>query len=898
MPGKLKKTKISPKPPGLTATLSIAYVALMIIALLIFGGLLMFFYSQSNQEVIETSHEHLARDAATKVSNFIKDKTNLLTAFLRLENPLEPGYDKRKEFLEGLLAIHPSFRHLVLLDNQNRIVTQAARFSVQTSGEFNKNLENHPLFYGTQKKSYISPVYIDPFTSEPMIILCVPVRNVFNDYFGYLAAELNLKFMWELVDNLKVENSGKVYVVNRQGVLIAFGDTARVLKGENVIHLKIVSDFVYSSSAKGYPGVKTYKGITGELVVGTYIPLVVPDWAVIVEVSWGEAYRIILRDVMLSSIIFLVFSILAGLLGIIIARRLAYPIVHLTRTASLIAAGSATEPVKIIGPKEVVSLSSAFNSMTSQLLQSHVELKAQLVEIEKSREALRESEERFRNIINNANEIIYTLSPEGIFTFVSPAWTRLLGHPVSDVEGQHFSQFINPEDLEVCEEFLGKVLSTGKPQQGINYRIKHMDGTWRWHTSVGSRVAEARGSPHYYVGIAQDITWSKKVEEDRVKLEQQLFQAQKMESIGRLAGGVAHDFNNMLNVILGYAELIRLDLSANDPNLKKIKEIERAAGHSRDITRQLLAFSRKQIISPVSLDMNKVIEDNLKMLKRLIGEDIDIRFYPAKDIWKVELDPSQLNQIIYNLAINARDALPDGGKLTIETSNASIDATYCDEHIGFSPGNYVVLSVSDNGMGMDKETQAHLFEPFFTTKEVGEGTGLGLATIYGIIKQNGGFINVYSEPGQGTTFRIYFNRITEKTEVKNREAEPSIKSAGGTILLVEDDEMVRSMTTIALERIGYNVLELETPTEALSIIEKGDIPFVLLITDVVMPEMNGIELKNKIAAVQPDIKVLFMSGYTANTIVHHGVLDKNVHFIQKPFNLKELAKKVRESIEG
>jgi PAS domain S-box-containing protein len=397
--------------------------------------------------------------------------------------------------------------------------------------------------------------------------------------------------------------------------------------------------------------------------------------------------------------------------------------------------------------------------------------------------------------------------------------------------------------------------------------------------------------------FVRDITERKRAEEEKAKLESQLIQAQKMESVGRLAGGVAHDFNNMLGVILGYAELIKSRLPIDDQLLKDVLEIEKAAKHSRDITRQLLAFSRKQMIAPRPLDLNDLVMNTKKTLSRLIGEDIELRFIPGADLWKINFDPSQIDQILINMAVNARDAMFNGGKLTLETANVHLDEAYCRVHLASTPGDYVLLSVSDNGVGMDKEILAHVFEPFFTTKEVGKGTGLGLATVYGIIKQNDGFIYVYSDPGRGASFKIYIPRIMQEDEISGKTDDSEVVSGSETILLVEDEDLVRGMTAAILERIGYTVLIAETPQKALLFCEKKDMPFDLLITDVVMPEMNGIELRDRIEAIRPGIKVLFMSGYTSNVIGHHGLLENGVHFVQKPFSLKGLARKVREAVE-
>jgi PAS domain S-box-containing protein len=391
--------------------------------------------------------------------------------------------------------------------------------------------------------------------------------------------------------------------------------------------------------------------------------------------------------------------------------------------------------------------------------------------------------------------------------------------------------------------------------------------------------------------IATDIT-------DLKKLESQLNQAQKMESVGRLAGGVAHDFNNMLGVILGHTELAMLHADENHDLHADLNEIQNAAKRSADLVKKLLAFARKEIISPKQLDLNDTVESMLNMLRRLIGEDIDLVWKPAAHLWPVKMDPSQIDQIFANLCVNARDAISGVGKLTIETGIKTFDEEYCKEHAEFIPGDFVLLAVSDNGCGMDKETLDNLFEPFFTTKEVGKGTGLGLATIYGIVKQNKGFINVYSEPGQGSSFKIYLPRLIAQEDTD--KAVPVIKATAGgteTILLVEDEPSILRMTRMMLERKGYTVLSAATPTEAVEKATNHSGFIDLLMTDVVMPEMNGRDLSGKITDLYPDTRLLFMSGYTANVIAHQGVLDDGVAFIQKPFSMADMTAKVRELLD-
>ncbi|TAL17526.1 response regulator [bacterium] len=399
------------------------------------------------------------------------------------------------------------------------------------------------------------------------------------------------------------------------------------------------------------------------------------------------------------------------------------------------------------------------------------------------------------------------------------------------------------------------------------------------------------------LGFFRDLSEIKRMEAERAKLEGQLLQSQKIESVGQLAGGVAHDFNNMLGVILGHAEFALEQIEPQNPLREDLEEIQKAAKRSAEITRQLLAFARKQTVAPKVLDLNDTIEPMQKMLRRLIGEDIYLEWKPGKDLWRVKIDPSQVDQLMANLVTNARDAIQGVGKVEIETDNVTLDEQYCEGHAGFMPGEYVLLAVSDSGAGMKKEELAKIFDPFFTTKERGKGTGLGLSTVYGIVKQNGGFINVYSEPGLGTTFRIYLPRTLAKAETA---AEPGSVTLGGseTILLVEDEEAILGLGRRILASLGYRVLAAGSPAEALRLAEENKGAIGLLVTDVVMPEMNGKELYEKISAIQPGLKCLFMSGYTANVIAHRGVIDEGVNFLSKPFSLKTLGAKIREVLDG
>jgi PAS domain S-box-containing protein len=399
-------------------------------------------------------------------------------------------------------------------------------------------------------------------------------------------------------------------------------------------------------------------------------------------------------------------------------------------------------------------------------------------------------------------------------------------------------------------------------------------------------------SPLLLSAIARDLTEYK-------KLERQFQQAQKMEAVGRLAGGIAHDFNNLLTVITSYADLLLEDFSPEDARREDMKEIQKAAVSAAGLTRQLLAFSRQQVLEPRVLDVNDVVASADSLLKRLLGEDIDLVTMLAPEVGAVMADRGQLEQVIVNLAVNARDAMPDGGKLTIETTNAEMDEAYARTHPPAQPGRFVMLAVSDTGVGMDEQTLGRIFEPFFTTKEVGKGTGLGLATVYGVVKQSGGFIWVYSEPGQGTTFKIYLPRVEQPAEAVAPPAAPG-KSLQGTetVLLVEDADPIRAVARKVLDRLGYTVLEAPNGEVALQVATRHQGPIHLLLTDVIMPELGGRRLADQLIALRPEVKVLYTSGYTDDAVVRHGVLNSGIAYLQKPFTPDALARKLRDVLDA
>jgi len=519
----------------------------------------------------------------------------------------------------------------------------------------------------------------------------------------------------------------------------------------------------------------------------------------------------------------------------------------------------------------------------------HFGTQLDITEHKRIMEDLRNDRERMDHILRATRTNMNTLDSEYNLRQVDAVWQKIYGDPQGQKCYKYFMDLDKP--CEGC--CVPKALATREIV--VTEEFLHKENR---HIEVHTIPFQDENGEWLVTEFNINITERKQAEAEREKLQNQLHQARKMESVGRLAGGVAHDFNNMLGVILGHTELALLKMDEDNELVSDLNEIQKAAQRSVNITKQLLAFARKQTISPKKIDLNYTVESMLNMLRRLIGEDIDLVWQPASQLWPVKMDPSQIDQILVNLCVNARDSISGVGKLTIQTGKKTFDEAYCKEHPGFITGDFVLLAVSDNGCGMDKDTLDNLFEPFFTTKDVGKGTGLGLATIYGIVNQNNGSINVYSEPNQGSTFKIYLPRLV--TEENADKAVPEKNTAAGgteTILLVEDEPTILRMAQVMLERKGYSVLSAATPAEAIDLAKAHADKIHLLMSDVVMPEMNGRELAGQITALYPDIRLLFMSGYTADVIAHQGVLDDGVAFIQKPFSMADMTAKIREVLD-
>jgi PAS domain S-box-containing protein len=565
-------------------------------------------------------------------------------------------------------------------------------------------------------------------------------------------------------------------------------------------------------------------------------------------------------------------------------------------TAAIVLTGHGAEDVAVeamkAGAADYLNKTNLTVESLERAVRHAVALRAGEQQRRQAEAALRASEERFRALVENSSDALLLVDAEARVTYITPSSTRHLGWRPDQMVGRSLFDFLHADDREMIGARLAEMLQNPGRLVTAEVRFLHADGSWRIMEGGGvSHIADP--SVGAVVVNARDIT-------DRRKLEEQLRQSQKMEAVGQLAGGVAHDFNNLLTAILGYCNLMLDDIPREDPLRADLEEIQLAGERAAALTRQLLAFSRRQMLQPQIVDINTIVQQLEKLLRRLISEDVELVTALAPELLPVRVDPASVEQILVNLAVNARDAMPVGGRLTIETANVELDQAYAVAHVTVRPGRYVMLAVTDTGQGMDEPTRARVFEPFFTTKEQGKGTGLGLATVYGMVKQSGGYVWVYSEPGHGSVFKVYLPPAEQRTSGHSEHpGRPQADDTQGweTVLLVEDEDAVRALAREVLRRHGYVVLEARHGVDALRVAERHTDHIHLMVTDVVMPHMSGRDLAERLSTVRPKMKVLFMSGYTDHAVMHRDLTPGSA-FIQKPFTPEAFARKVRTVLDA
>jgi PAS domain S-box-containing protein len=813
---------------------------------------------------LESQQHQKAEFVARIVDRYLDQAARTLDAVARVA---EFTPSENLAFMRGTWEAYGYFDTLYYLDASGKIV-------LLVPGDqryLGLDMSYQPDFKQMGEKNLsISRPFISLRTGNPTAYL---VRRLSRG--DQMVGELSLGSLQEEITRGKgASGQDTVFIMDQHGMLVAHPSSSLVKQQTNQGDLTIFRRGLSGDATLVYE-------YAGRRVLGSAVRIDRSGWVVVDQVPLSVAfssYAWALGFTLLASLF--IWLVLTWNLRRQLRRHVVVPLVQLSQGIGALARGDfsrgkalATIPVAF---SELTALAANFQQMSDAL--------------EARQSALQESEKRYRSLFERVPVPLFRTTPAGQQLDVNQAFVHMMGYPDREtlLNANAADLYLDPEDR--------KRWRTRVERDGIvrdfEKQFKRYDGTVIWVKNTSRAIRGIGEQVLYYEGSLEDIT-------ERKRLADQIRQSQKLEAVGLLAGGVAHDFNNMLGVIIGHAEMAHAK-SARDASMRKHLEAILAAGRrSSEVTRQLLAFARKQTIAPKILDLNRTVEGMLKLLSRLIGEDIDLAWAPGEGLWPIMVDPSQIDQILANLCVNARDAIGGVGKVTIETQKVVFDDAYCVDHEGFAPGEYVMLAVSDNGSGMDKKTIEKIFDPFFTTKEASKGTGLGLATVYGIVKQNAGFINVYSEPGHGSTFRVYLPMHTGEAEeaAENSPAAP-LPRGDETILLVEDEPAVLEMVQLMLEKTGYAVLAASTPLEALRLAGENAGDIRLLITDLVMPEMTGRDLLERLSASGQGLKCLYMSGYSDNVVTHQGVLEKGVQLIQKPFSNQELAVRVRQVLDS
>ncbi|MBI5556924.1 MAG: response regulator [Deltaproteobacteria bacterium] len=781
--------------------------------------------------------------------------------------------DAAQVFLDNRIGLQKAFdNHIFLFSPAGRIIAESPFLPNRRGLDFSFR----PYIINTLATSapYISDPYISSQTHKhPVIMMTAPVFDQEGEIIAILAGSLDLMSP-NVLGNLsekKIGKNGYFYLTTIDRTIIMHPDKARIFKvipkGRNPL---------LDRAIEGFEG--TDENFSRERVpmLTSFKRLRLKNWFLAANYPQAEAYASLTHagQVLLGGIVLITLAAFAVIRSF--SQHLTNPLLALTRHVEEIENKKGEARLFTANARdETGTLAQAFNTMLEKL--------------DRQQEDLRRSEGLYRTVTEFASDFSFWRSPGKEMIFVSRNCLQLTGYSEEEflADPGLLDALFHPDDRERWLSHVHPMSEAGK-ELALEFRISTKTGQIRWVSHVCAEIHDDSGQILGIRGSLADITDLKQAAVEQEKLKSQLAQAQKMESIGILAGGVAHDFNNILSIIMGYSDLLLLELAENPQARERVQIINEAGQRAAALTRQLLAFSRKQVIHLTPCSLNLLIRNLIKMLGRMIGEDISLEVRNTARDDTVHVDPGQMEQVLLNLVVNARDAMPNGGSLLIETDNRELDAKYAGTHEGVAPGRYVVLSVSDTGQGMSREIQARIFDPFFTTKERGKGTGLGLAMVYGIIKQLGGHIFVYSEQGQGTTFKIFLPVARRAAEKTPKVPVSPLPKGNETILVVDDEPSLRTLVSAILQPLGYTMLEAGNGAEAMEVSDCFTGKIDILLTDVIMPGMNGRELAERITASRAEIRVIYMSGYTDNAIARHGVLDRDVVLIEKPITQAKL----------
>lgn len=889
------KTKKTAYFRSLAGTLVISFSALIMVALIIASSLQMYFSFQAQQKVLIANKKLIAKNTANTVENFILEKFTILETASKHINLIIAPKEKQEPILERLIGIEPAFRQLVLVNAQEIEMMRVSRIAKLLSLQV-MNYSQRELFHKvSQKEIYIGPVYIDKVTSEPMMIMAVPVTDVFGDYKGTLIAETNLKFMWDLMHQIKIGKNGQAYVIEKQGFLIAYRDISRVLKRENLSHLKEVIFFTNENSALDERPAEISKGINNTNVISTHAHLKILNWAVIVELPIMEAYKPIITTLILSGLVMLFSIILSIISGVYLSRRLTKPIIALRDATEKIGKGELSLKIDINSNDEIGDLAASFNKMVQDLKNTTVSKNALVKEVKERKQVekvLMESEQKMKAILM-ASPIGIGLVNNGILEWANETLFSMIGYEEGFFLGQGISILhLNNKEYTRVEEklFIGIAGS----------RTGHVETQWiRENGTVFDCALGACPLDSSDLSKGQIITVIDISEAKRLQLK--LLSAQKMEAIGTLAAGVAHDLNNILGGIVGYPELLTMDMAENDPLREPLLIIKKSGERAAAIVQDLLTMARRGVAINEVMNLNDVISEFFKSPEY---ENL-LSFHPSAKI-KINLDDSPLNilgspvnlsKVVMNLISNAAESMIDGGNILVSTQNRYLDQPVTG-YENIDKGDYVTLSVSDTGEGISKTNLLKIFEPFYTKKKMGRsGTGLGMAVVWGTVKDHNGYIDIKSEENIGTTFTLYFP-VSREEIVEKKPSIPfeAYKAKGESILVIDDVEEQRLIGSQILKKLGYKVAVVSSGEEAVDYMKTNSAD--LLVLDMIMdPGINGLETYKRILKLYPNQKAIVASGFSETEHVKETLRLGAGAYIKKPYNFDKIGHAIRGELD-
>jgi PAS domain S-box-containing protein len=889
-----KKIKKKGKFRSLAFTLAIIFSILIIIVLLIASGMQMYFSFSAQQKMLFVNQQLIARNAANTVEHYILNKISILKAIAGRSRLTILPEEHQKLALEKLLGLEPIFRQLVLF-NANQEILRVSRISkllALESMEYNSGELFHKVY---QNSTYISPIYIDRITGEPMLIIAVPVTNAFGDIEGILLAESNLKFMWELVEKIKVGNTGHAYVIDEKGYLIAYYDVGRVLKREKLDYLKEVSAFINRSKDKYEGEANISKGIEKSYVLTTYVSLHQPNWAVVVELPILEAYDTVIKTLILSGLVILLSIALAVLSGVYISRRVTKPIIEFRNASAKIGKGEFSSKIDIETNNEIGELATSFNKMVENLKSTTVSRDALVKEVADRKnveKSLRESEQKMKAILM-ASPIGICLINKGKLEWANDTFYHMMGYEENLLLGKSVEILC----LDIKEfERIRQRLNVGN----FGMRIGHAETKLiRKDGSIFDCILGSCSLDPAFPSKGQIVTVNDMSEFKR--LQAKLMHAQRMEAIGILAAGVAHDLNNILISLVSYPELLLMNMKEDDILRKPLETIQRSGEKAATIVQDLLTLARRGVAVSESVSLNNVITDYLKSPEYInlysFHRNIRVNTDLEENLPHILGSPFHLLKVIMNLVANAAESIKDEGRIFISTKNQYVDKPLSG-YENIEEGEYVILTVSDDGEGISKEDLKKIFEPFYTKKKMGRsGTGLGMAVIWGTVKDHNGYLDLKSEEGKGTEFSIYFPVDRRKIEIKKSYVNTDTYLAKGeTILIVDDVEEQRLIASQMLEKLGYKVASLSSGEEAVDYMGENTVDLILL--DMIMdPGIDGLETYKKILKLHPNQKAIIASGFSESERVKEAQRLGAGSYIKKPYSLEKIGRAIRDELD-